>query len=274
MVDSIGSQKTIEEIIRSSQNRESTRNIGELGKDDFLQLLVTQLRYQDPLNPMEDKEFIAQMAQFTSLEQMQNMNTSFTAMKGFNMIGKYISGTVRDESTGSSNIVEGYVTSVKISQGKTYAIVDGVEVPVENITNVAEGLTRYNTNISLYTGLIGHKVNGGVYDAITGDIVEVSGTVKSIKRGLYEDYMVLDGVEVEISSINNLTPSTDPDYKKNYLDENIGKEISVTITNRSNGKKVPVTAVLKEYSISEDGKISAVLDQINVPIDSLKKITD
>ena len=77
MVDSIGSQKTIEEIIRSSQNRESTRNIGELGKDDFLQLLVTQLRYQDPLNPMEDKEFIAQMAQFTSLEQMQNMNTSF-----------------------------------------------------------------------------------------------------------------------------------------------------------------------------------------------------
>lgn len=52
----------------------------DLGKDAFLQLLVTQLKHQDPLNPMDDKEFVAQLAQFTSLEQLMGINTGVTSM--------------------------------------------------------------------------------------------------------------------------------------------------------------------------------------------------
>lgn len=58
---------------KTKDTKESKRK-NDLDKDAFLRLLTTQLSNQDPLNPMEDREFIAQLAQFSSLEQMQNLN--------------------------------------------------------------------------------------------------------------------------------------------------------------------------------------------------------
>ncbi len=132
-VESVGNQKTIQEIIEGSSKKESSRNTGALGKDDFLKLLVTQLKYQDPLKPLEDKEFIAQMAQFSSLEQMQNMNSSMLKMQAFSLIGKFVAATSPDNS---SEIVVGWVSSVKVNNGKTFVVVEGEDIPVDNITDI------------------------------------------------------------------------------------------------------------------------------------------
>src|SRR4030042_655463 len=69
----------------------------ELGKDDFLKLLITQLSHQDPTKPLEDREFVAQMAQFSTLEQMTNMNGELSKLLGLlarsqavNLLGKTV----------------------------------------------------------------------------------------------------------------------------------------------------------------------------------------
>ncbi len=102
-------------------------NNNNLGKDAFLELLVTQLKYQDPLSPMGNEEFIAQMAQFSSLEQMQNMNTNMeqslrmdTLSQGAALVGRTIE-TI-DSETGL--VLDGKVEKVVYEGGNVYAYLD------------------------------------------------------------------------------------------------------------------------------------------------------
>ena len=69
------------ENVSSGVNPTSSSESNILGKDDFLNLLVTQLRHQDPLSPMESAEFTSQLAQFSSLEQMSNVNTNLELLQ-------------------------------------------------------------------------------------------------------------------------------------------------------------------------------------------------
>jgi flagellar basal-body rod modification protein FlgD len=86
---------------------------GEMGKDEFLKILIAQLSHQDPTQPMQDKEFIAQMAQFSSLEQMTNVSSEISKVAALLEKGQAVSLLGRTvEIAAGSRIVEGRVDEV------------------------------------------------------------------------------------------------------------------------------------------------------------------
>jgi flagellar basal-body rod modification protein FlgD len=106
---------------------------GELGKDDFLKLLVGQLKHQDPMNPMEDKDFMGQMAQFSQLEQMTNVASTLQTDRAFALIGREV--TYGDKKTGE--VRTGTVEKVVINAGKPLLTIGGVnDIDPVDVTEV------------------------------------------------------------------------------------------------------------------------------------------
>ncbi len=133
----------------------------ELNKDAFLSLLVTQMQYQDPLNPMNNGEYLSQLAQFSALEQMtnvsdkladvyslvENIDSSVLVGQLSGMIGKECQWT--NKVDGQSVTYQGKITGVSISDGApsiiaTVKAADGTEmttkVDISAITRVGESV--------------------------------------------------------------------------------------------------------------------------------------
>mgnify|MGYP001500450916 FL=1 len=136
------------------RNSQVTRSgSSQLGKDEFLKILMAQLQNQDPLNPMEDKEFIAQMANFSSLEQMMNLSSSFEkfvanqnispVIQYSHMIGKQVDYYRFDEDTGElvQPLEKETAKVVAVSENKGYAVMElenGTKIYTDEILKVSE----------------------------------------------------------------------------------------------------------------------------------------
>ncbi|WML52003.1 flagellar hook assembly protein FlgD [Neobacillus sp. PS3-12] len=126
-------------LLSNYQNQTKSSGSSSLGKDDFLKILMTQLQNQDPLNPMQDQDFISQMATFSSLEQMTNLNSSMDNfvksaeqnqfMQASSMIGKTV--TYLDDQ---DNQMTAVVKSVLFKDGST-----NFQLNDDNQTSVTSG---------------------------------------------------------------------------------------------------------------------------------------
>ncbi|HZO27817.1 MAG TPA: flagellar hook capping FlgD N-terminal domain-containing protein [Chloroflexota bacterium] len=109
-----------------------------MGKDDFMQLLIAQLKNQDPMKPMEDKEFITQLAQFSSLEamekmtdQMEELTSSQMLVQAATLIGKQVTAKLEN-----GEVVTGTISQVKMISGQPTAVVNGKEIDTSLITQI------------------------------------------------------------------------------------------------------------------------------------------
>ncbi len=120
----------------TSDTSSSTAAIKEQ-KDQFMQLLVAQMKYQDPLEPTSNTEYIAQYATFSELEQIQNMSQNMSLSRASDYVGK----TVIVESTdaaGNTTQVQGTVDYVTFSSGSAYVNIDGTNYNADNVKTVVD----------------------------------------------------------------------------------------------------------------------------------------
>ncbi len=176
----------------------------ELGEEQFLQILAVQLANQDPLEPMDDTDFIAQMAQFSSLEQMQALNDSYSTSQAYSMIGTNVVANVADEFGGTSTIY-GRVTGVIKEGGENYLQVGSYFIPMEAVVEAYDPGIDANTLTAEAANLVGKNVTAmvpeDVTDSATGETrveyVEVSGKVEAIAIRDNTIYAKLEGVDGE-----------------------------------------------------------------------------
>lgn len=121
----------------SSLNKEAKTSNSSLDKDAFLQLLVAQMKYQDPLEPTSNTEYISQLATFSELEEMQNLTSGMTLQRASSLVGQYVFMKVTD-SSGNTTFPEGTVDYVVYENNKAYLSIDETLYSIDDLDTVAD----------------------------------------------------------------------------------------------------------------------------------------
>lgn len=125
----------------------TSKDNSSLDKEAFLQLLVAQMKYQDPLEPTSNTEYISQLATFSSLEEMQNLNSTMEASQATNLVGKTVIMKVT-QASGETTYVTGQVDYIVRENGKTYLSVNNALYSLDDLDTVVDEDYLEATNVA------------------------------------------------------------------------------------------------------------------------------
>lgn len=227
--------------------QDAVKSQSEMDKDAFINLLVTQMKYQDPLEPMDNSEMLAQLAQFTALEQMLNVAQTGQKQLANSMIGKYVEYQYTDSATGQISYQIGKVDYVTITGDTPKLGIGDVEVTLDEVYQVVDN-SNIQTNTTAFE-LINKTVQATTTEKNADgkeESVIIEGEVLGISMKDGDPYIIIgtgkEQVVVDFKNVQNMVekPSI------------TGKKVTATYTD-SNGDKVSVTGTAEYIKIKSSG---------------------
>lgn len=212
--------KIVETTSQNSLKNSSKTNTDGMDKDSFLQILVAQMKYQDPLEPTSNTEYISQYAQFSQVEQLQNVAGSMDLARASSLVGQevYVKTTT---SSGETKLIQGKVDYVVYEGGKPYLSINEQLYSLSELDTVAdpEYLSAYNKALEFVKALNKLPAVNGIdltdakdIDALEKTYNEMSDYQKTfladdVKKSLEKYIEKLK--EVRMSSVTTLSNALD-----------------------------------------------------------------
>jgi len=243
----------------------------EMGRDAFLRLLITQLQFQDPLSPMDDRDFIAQLAQFSALQEMQNMTQMLGHSQAFSMVGNIIHAVHFNETANRTDEVLGVVTSVVLRNGQPFLEIDGDRtVPLSAVREVLGNqndmllrMLQNNLNHLQNVALIGKTVQALIPGADGRAAEFVEGRVSSVMQdGNGNTVLMVNGREVFANEI--IAVSDDKML--------IGRSIYVGVGSDRTLEEIQNVVIVGDRAYLRAGGVNIHIERINQATDALALI--
>ncbi|MCD7726673.1 MAG: flagellar hook capping protein [Clostridiales bacterium] len=209
VVGTVENGQLVESTTASSlaSSSSSTSSSSTLDKDAFLQLLVAQMKYQDPLEPTSNTEYISQYATFSELEQMQNMSATLELSRASTLVGQTVLMQITS-SSGTTTTVQGNVDYVVYENSKAYLSINGELYSMDDLHTVAD--SAYLEAYKLAASFINSYNDLPELSSLTLDDREAVEELEEIYENMteYQQSFIADdyveGLEEYVSKMNDI----------------------------------------------------------------------